>query len=64
MTINYSDGYSLRIFNMLGEVVYSNDVNSNTQPLTIDLTNLSNGIYMVSVTADGEVMSQRLEIQK
>jgi hypothetical protein len=49
---------------MLGEVVYSNDVNSNTQPLTIDLTNLSNGIYMVSVTADGEVMSQRLEIQK
>ncbi|MEN9331469.1 MAG: hypothetical protein RLZZ94_559 [Bacteroidota bacterium] len=64
VTINYSDAYSLRIFNMLGEVVYSNDVNSNTQPITIDLTNLSNGIYMVSVTADGEVMSQRLEIQK
>ncbi len=64
VSINYNGDYSLRIFNLLGEVVYSNEVRGNNESLTIDLSNLNNGIYMVNVTSDEGVITQRLEIQK
>lgn len=64
VSINYNGDYSLRIFNLLGEVVYSNEVRGNIESLTIDLSNLNNGIYMVNVTSDEGVITQRLEIQK
>jgi hypothetical protein len=64
VTINYKKDYSIRIFNILGEVVYLNELSNNDESLTIDLNHLSNGIYMVSVSSEEGVMTQRLEIQK
>lgn len=64
ISVNYAGDYSLRIFNLLGEVVYLNEVRGSNESLTIDLSNLKNGIYMVSVTSDEGLMMQRLEIQK
>lgn len=64
VAINYSEEYYLKIFNLLGEVVYSIDVRSNDEALTIDLSNFNNGIYIVNVISNQGVMTQRLEIQK
>ena len=64
VTINYTKNYSVRIFNLLGEVVYLNEVSNNDESLTIDLTHLNNGIYVVSVSSEEGVMTQRLEILK
>jgi hypothetical protein len=64
VTINYTANYSIRVFNILGEVVYFNEVNNNDEALTIDLTHLNSGIYVVNVSSEEGVMTQRLEILK
>ena len=47
----------ITVYNMLGQVVYSNDC--NVDQMTVNLSNVESGIYMVRVeTANGEVNSR------
>ena len=54
--------FNVSVFNMLGEEVASEVVNSNVTKLNLD--NQPNGVYFVRVTANGQVTTQKLLLSK
>lgn len=61
--------YNIEVFDVFGKLIYKNDVLNitgsefNTEINLTDL-NLSNGLYMINVSSDNQMLSQRLIIQK
>lgn len=51
LTIEDSEGATITIYNMLGSLVYSTNLKSNQE--TIDLSGLSNALYMVKIFHNG-----------
>jgi hypothetical protein len=52
---------SLNIFNAAGQVVYS--VNNPTSTLTVDVTKLPAGIYVIQVTTNGLISQEKLVVE-
>ncbi len=50
------------IMNMLGQIVYSTNVNNNKT--TIELSTLSNGMYLIQVITKEGILTQRLKVNK
>ncbi len=48
------------IYNMVGEVVYSENVKANTGRVSIDLSNLSKGMYTSTLESKGKVITKKL----
>ena len=63
-TIDYPGDYNLKVYNMLGELVFEKQIAEQDGVATCDLSNLNNGIYLVSIISANEVLSSRIEIQK
>jgi hypothetical protein len=52
---------------LAGKVVYSNDlgtVNSGAHTVTINTDAIANGVYMVNVSVNGSVSTEKLVIRK
>jgi hypothetical protein len=70
LTLNFyhvetSQNYQLSIFNSIGEVVYSFNLKpqtSNLKPLTVDLHNFSNGLYLVKLQSDEQSVSRKVVV--
>lgn len=56
------NSFKVAVFNMLGEEVVSESVNSNATKL--NLNNQPNGVYFVKVTANGVVTTQKVLLSK
>jgi len=64
---NYSnEDLSVNVVNTLGEVVYANSYGNvnGQQMLNIDLSTLSNGVYMVNVMNGGKITTERMVVAK
>jgi hypothetical protein len=61
-----SDKSTVEVYNMLGEMIYSNTLSINNSTLSIDISNNANGIYLYRVIANtGELIGEgKLIIQK
>jgi GH25 family lysozyme M1 (1,4-beta-N-acetylmuramidase) len=61
-----SEHLSVEIYNVLGEKLYSNPLTINNSPLTINISNQSNGVYLYRVITDsGNLIGEgKLIIQK
>ena len=63
VTIDYLPiGSNVNIFDVAGRKIYSS-VSDNKQT-TINITNLTNGVYIVQVTYNGTVTSKKLIVNK
>jgi PKD repeat protein len=54
--------FNVAVYNMLGEQIYSDVVNSNATKLNLD--NQPNGVYFVKVTSNGEVTTKKVLLSK
>ncbi|MFM7016876.1 MAG: choice-of-anchor V domain-containing protein [Bacteroidota bacterium] len=64
ITIDYTGEYTLKVYNLLGEVVFENFFQHTNANQSVDLSHLTNGMYLVSLVTADNVISTRLEIQK
>ncbi len=58
---------SVKVYNVIGMMVAEKNLgtlNAGTNTNSIDLTNLDNGVYMVNVTTDGQVVTRRVVLNK
>jgi hypothetical protein len=62
---NYSDKASIKIYSITGNIVYKDnfDIESGANKKLIHLNNLSQGIYILEVRTNSNVMTKRLIIQ-
>jgi PKD repeat protein len=56
--LSKSKKYQLKVVNLIGEEVYQQQINVHT--IQIDMSALSNGVYMVTLSDDANVYTQRL----
>src|SRR5690606_5224730 len=54
---NYKDNMQVRIFNILGEKIF--DKNISSTHLLLDISQWSNGIYMVQLNAENTSVTKR-----
>ena len=57
-TTDLREGGELRMYNMLGQQVYHQELAIGAQQLSLDASHLPAGQYIVRIRADGEVFSQ------
>jgi hypothetical protein len=57
------NGAEIKIFNMLGQNVLSKAVKTSTQQSTINTQNLNSGVYIVTVSTEGNMISKRIIIK-
>ena len=62
--IDYQGDYNLKILNLLGEVVFDMRYNNADESNSIDLSKLTNGIYLVNIITADDAITTRIEIQK
>jgi len=55
---------SLYLRNSIGQMVYENELTGNESRLTIDVSNLPEGIYWVVMIANGAIMKQQVALQR
>ena len=48
-----------RIENIMGQVLYSKELNGNSNEENIDVSNYSNGMYIIRLNVDGKVFSKK-----
>lgn len=66
INISYSEDFiqgEISIVNILGQVVYSKQLTTDKFQ-TINLSNLTNGVYIVTVIFDGEITTKKIIIKK
>jgi hypothetical protein len=63
---NVEFNYAIRVFamNLAGEEVYSEDVKMNEVSKTVDLSNLSSGVYFICVTNGSAISKHKVVINK
>ncbi|MDP2174324.1 MAG: PKD domain-containing protein [Bacteroidota bacterium] len=54
---------TIKIFNILGKLIYETYVNSDSQALDVDLSHLAKGIYSINVTSNGTSFVKNIVIQ-
>jgi hypothetical protein len=66
VTINFGDQpiQQLQVLNILGEEVYSQTLTPNNQQVTLDLSALKNGMYLVRMNSDEQTITRKLTISK
>ena len=52
--------HNISIYNILGEIVYSNTIENNSNEVTIDLSALATGIYLVALDINGNRVVNKL----
>ena len=62
--IDYQGDYNLKILNLLGEVVFDMRYNNADESNSIDLSKLTNGIYLLNIITADDAITTRIEIQK
>jgi len=65
--LDQDQNVNVKVYNMLGEVVYSNNegrLSSGQHTIMINGSALDNGVYLVNLTTDSGLTVQRLVIQK
>jgi len=60
----HSSAATLRIVNMSGESILGMDLAKESQHLSIDITNLSNGIYMLEILQEGAISAKKILVQR
>lgn len=55
--------YGITVYNLIGGVVYHQENMTNGQH-TIDLSNVANGMYMVSIATKESIQTQKIELAK
>ena len=60
--LELTDG-SLSLYNMLGQKVSTTDLDANALRVSIDVSNLNSGVYIIKLSANGTATSQLLIIQ-
>lgn len=58
-----SQSVNVSLLNISGSVVYSSSVASNTTQTELDLSTLSNGVYVVRVQTSNSIVSKQLIIK-
>ncbi len=56
---------SIRVHSLLGDVIYEKNlgsVNSGTQLETLELAGISNGVYMVTLVVDNDVITKKISV--
>jgi len=58
--------YSAEVFNTLGKLVssFQFDHNGGSQPVSLDMTNLANGLYLLKLSGENKTYESRLVIRK
>jgi hypothetical protein len=51
----------IQLFNLMGQVVYSDNVNTATT--IVNVNNLNSGIYMLRVTQNGKVYTSKVIVK-
>lgn len=56
----------ISVYNSIGELVYHEDLNSvkGSQSFKLNTSNLTNGIYLVTLSTDGQIFSRKLSVKK
>ncbi len=62
---NTSD-VSVRVMDMAGKVAfnYSNKLNAGSRTVDVDLSNVSNGLYLMEVSVDGAVRTEKISVNR
>lgn len=66
-SLKQTTNVELKVFNMLGEVVYlmpEQDMGQGTYTKTFDASGLNRGIYFVSLKKDGEISTQKVTLRQ
>ena len=61
--LNFQEAYrnvDLKVFNYLGEKLWSKNTNAMGSTVEIDLSDLSSGFYLLDVVADGKRATKKL----
>jgi hypothetical protein len=61
LTINTLDGANIDIYNVIGKMVKSQEALSNSH--TMDISDLSTGVYFVKLTSEGKTATKKLVIE-
>lgn len=66
MELNNEADVAINVSDLAGKVVYSNTLGkvNGAQKVTVNTDSLTSGVYMVSVTVDGVVSTQKLVVRK
>lgn len=57
---NQLSNSKLEVYNLVGEIVFHSTIEGNTSPATIDLSGQANGIYFLTLSLNGQRISQKL----
>ena len=60
-TVGISGDYNVRVTDVLGKVVYSDEANAIKK---IDVSNFKNGVYLITVSEKGEAIQTRRIVVK
>ncbi len=61
--LNYSGAVSIKVYNMLGIMVYDEETNASGKfTKSIDLKGMEDGIYFISIRADDKTYSKKLKL--
>lgn len=63
-TGNPSNKTIVTVYNIIGKVVFSKEINSSNKEVTIDLSNEANGSYFVNIKNDKESSTKKITINK
>ncbi|MCA0133655.1 reprolysin-like metallopeptidase [Winogradskyella alexanderae] len=55
---------NIQLFDIQGRIMFNRSFTSDTRALHVNSTNLSNGVYLVRLNADGLVLEKKLVIKK
>jgi PKD repeat protein len=63
LELNSSGAISIKVYNMLGVLVYEEDTNApGKYTKSIDLTGMEDGIYFISIQTDNKVYGKKLKL--
>ncbi|MBK8367047.1 MAG: T9SS type A sorting domain-containing protein [Bacteroidetes bacterium] len=61
---NVVEGTSVNVMDVTGKVVVSSSVSDGEKTMTIETSNLPNGIYMIQLKNNGAVAHKKLIVSK
>jgi hypothetical protein len=63
-TVNFNKAKAIKVYNTIGDLMYSEKVLNNVNNVSIDLSNLQNGVYFFVVSDDEKNVTRKVIINK
>jgi hypothetical protein len=59
---NFNENYTIDVYSLSGAKVYSTKINNSDNRINIE--NLKDGLYIIKLENNGEIYSQKIQLQK